>query len=298
MNKKSLCRSSKILVTGATGFIGTHLVGSLLESGHNVAILKRSESGLKGLEPVHEKIHIFISDTYKDICLGIKEFAPDAVVHLAALYLNQHKLEHIVDLINSNIVFGTHVLEAMTENGITRFLNIGTRWQHLKNKRYNPANLYSATKEAFKDILVYYEIKGIKYKTIELGDTYGIGDTRKKIMELLISACQKKGKLDLTPGEQILDLTAVDDIGAYVVTNIDSPVFFDNTTVSISGAVIKLHDLGVMIEKEFKTEKLFNWGGKSYRENEAMEPPLYYRKVQLNPDSLETYIKNIASGIV
>jgi nucleoside-diphosphate-sugar epimerase len=163
----------KILVTGATGFIGTHLVFSLLEHGHEVAILKRKDSGLKGLTSLQDQIQVFDADTYNDISFAIGKFAPDVVVHLAALYINQHKPEHIVDLINSNVLLGTHVLEAMTENGSLQFLNIGTRWQHLKNKRYNPANLYSATKEAFKDILGYYGTKGIRHKSLELGDTYG-----------------------------------------------------------------------------------------------------------------------------
>jgi nucleoside-diphosphate-sugar epimerase len=286
----------RVLVTGATGFIGTHLVFSLLEYGHNVAILKKKESGLKGLTSIQDKIQVFISDTYNDIFLAVKNFAPNVVVHLAALYINQHKSEYIADLINSNVLFGTYVLEAMAENGAAQFLNFGTRWQHVKNKRYNPANLYSATKEAFKNILTYYGARGIKHKTLELVDTYGQGDTRKKIMELLITACRKNEKIDLTLGEQLLDLTAVDDITTYIAAKINSPVFFDNKTVSISGAVIKLHDLGTMIEHDFRTKNLLNWGGKSYRENEVMTPPCYYKKVRLSPNSLEIYIKKAADG--
>jgi nucleoside-diphosphate-sugar epimerase len=288
----------KILVTGATGFIGTHLVFSLLEYGYDVAMIKRKDSGLKGLTSVQNKIQIFASDAYNDIFFAIEKFTPDVVVHLAALYINQHESEHIVGLINSNILFGTHVLEAMIKNGVSKFLNIGTRWQHLKNKQYNPANLYSATKEAFKDILIYYGTRGVKYKTLELGDTYGLDDTRKKVLDLLIDACLKRKPVDLSPGEQTLDLSYVDDICRFVSTRIQSENFFDNKTVSLSGTVIKLRDLGTMIEQESKTKELFNWGGKPYRENEIMEPPFYYRKMQLNPNSLKTYIKNAAEGII
>jgi nucleoside-diphosphate-sugar epimerase len=288
----------RVLVTGATGFIGSHLVPALLNCGHEVAILKRKDSSLKELASIQSKIQVFFSDTYNDIFFAIKKFFPNVVVHLAVMYVNQHNTEQIIDLINSNILFGTHILEAMTKNDVLNFLNIGTRWQHLKSKRYNPANLYSATKEAFKDILVYYATKGIKHKTLELGDTYGTGDTRKKIMELLITACQKKERLDLTPGEQVLDLTFVDDICQFILSKITSAAFFDNKTLSLSGAIIKLRDLGIMIEREFKIRGLFNWGGKLYRENEAMAPPLYYRKIQLSPNSLQTYIKDIADGTV
>jgi nucleoside-diphosphate-sugar epimerase len=298
MKKSNLCKSLKVLVTGATGFIGTHLVFSLLEYGHEVAILKRKDSGLKGLTSIQDKVQVFTSDTYHYICTGIKNFSPDVVIHLAALYINQHESGQIVDMINSNIVLGTNILEAMIKNNIMRFVNIGTRWQHLGNKRYNPANLYSATKEAFKSILAYYETKGIKYKTLEFSDTYGTGDTRKKIMELLITACQKEKKIDLTSGEQMLDLIAVNNITTFITTSINSSDFFDNKTLSISGTVIRLRDLGEMIEREFKVKGLFNWGGKPYRENETMTPPFYYRRIQLNQNSLETYIKNIAAGTI
>jgi nucleoside-diphosphate-sugar epimerase len=288
----------RVLVTGATGFIGTQLVFSLLEYGHKVAILKKKDSGLKRLMSIQSEMNVFASDTYSDICMAIRNFSPDMVIHLAALYVNQHKSEQIIDLMNSNIIFGANILEAMIENNAIKFVNIGTRWQHIGNKRYNPVNLYAATKEAFKNILAYYETRGIRHKTLELSDTYGVGDTRKKIMELLITACQKKEKLDLTPGEQTLDLIDVDDISAFITTSISSSDFFDNKTLSISGTVIKLHDLGKMIEKEFKIKGLFNWGGKPYRENEIMEPPFYYKKIQLNPNSLEAYIKNIVNDAV
>ncbi|WP_010254907.1 NAD-dependent epimerase/dehydratase family protein [Treponema primitia] len=284
----------RILITGATGFIGSHLVVSLLNAKHTIAILKRKSSGLKSLESLQERINILAVDTYYDINTGIKQFMPDMVIHLAALYINKHSPENIANLINTNITFGTQVLEAMMENRVMQFLNIGTRWQHIGNKRYCPANFYAATKAAFKDMLVYYEVQGIKHKTIELCDTFGAGDNRKKIMDILISACQNNDVVELTPGEQILDLSYVDDICEFITSNISAAGFFDNKTISLSGTTIRLRELGMMIEKAFKTSGSFKWGAKSYRDNEVMNPPIYYKKNQLNKDSLEKYIKNMA----
>jgi nucleoside-diphosphate-sugar epimerase len=258
-----------------------------------VAILKRKDSGLKGLATLQDRIQVFNPDTYEDISFAIGKFAPGVVVHLAALYINRHKPGEIAGLINSNILFGTHVLEAMQENSVTKFLTIGTRWQHIGNKRYCPANLYAATKEAFKDILVYYGTRGIKHKTIELCDTYGAGDTRKKILDLLIAACQKHEPVDLSPGGQVLDLSSVDDICRFILTGIQSETFFDNTTASLGGTVIKLRDLGKIVEEKYKTAGFLRWGAKPYRDREVMTPPVYFKKIQLNQNSLEDYLENM-----
>jgi hypothetical protein len=172
-------------------------------------------------------------------------------------------------------------------------LNIGTRWQHTENKRYNPANFYAATKEAFKNILIYYEKQGIKHKTIEINDTYGPGDTRKKVLDLLINACKNSEEIELTKGEQILDLSFVNDICRYVVKNIKSVGFFDNGTISLSGTIIKLRDLGLLIEEKSGKKNILKWGRKAYRENEIMTPPIYYRRINLNSESLENYLNAV-----
>ncbi|AEF86358.1 paratose synthase [Treponema primitia ZAS-2] len=283
----------KILITGATGFIGSHLIVSLLENKNVIAILKRDKTDLKNLTRYLNKIQIYQLNKDNTINSAMKIFSPDIVIHLATLYINNHRDEDIDDLITSNISFGTHVLEAMKNNNIKYILNIGTRWQHIGNKPYFPANLYAATKEAFKDILIYYESQGIQSKTIELCDTYGNEDTRKKVMDLLITACQKKEILELTQGEQILDLAYVRDITTFISTNIVSHVFFDNKTISLSGTIIKLRDLGAIIEKKYDGVGILKWGFKPYRINEVMNPPLYYKKIVLNQNSLQEYLNRL-----
>jgi hypothetical protein len=111
-------------------------------------------------------------------------------------------------------------------------------------------------------------------------------------MELLITACKKKEKFDLTPGGQSLDLSSVDDICRFIASRINSAAFFDNRTVSLSGTVIKLYDLGKLLEHKYNVTGLFNWGAKPYRNNEAMTPPVYYKRIILNQDSLRKYCGN------
>jgi nucleoside-diphosphate-sugar epimerase len=280
----------RVLVSGATGFIGRHLIAFLLESEFEVAILRRSNHDIENSAQFKNNIHRITSDSYEDICFGIKKFDPSVVIHLAALYKNNHEAKDISDLITSNITLGTYILESLAEKGGGNFLNVGTRWQHVGNKRYDPVNLYAATKESFKCILKYYERKNVLHKTVELCDTFGHGDTRKKIVDLLISAFTENRSLDLTPGGQVLDLSFVDDICEFIISNIKNIHFFDNKTISLCGTTIKLLDLGKMIENKFNKTGLLRWNIKPYRENEVMKPPIYYRKIQLRTDSLEKYI--------
>jgi nucleoside-diphosphate-sugar epimerase len=288
MAEITLCSVRRLLVTGATGFIGSHLIPLLLREKFQVAIIKRKQTRYE-----NNNVVIIDSDSYESINSGIQDFKPDIVIHLAALYLNKHTPAQIAELIDSNITFGTYILEAMAENNVSKFINIGTQAQHFGNKQYCPVNLYAATKEAFKDILAFYQDKGIQHKTIELFDTYGEGDTRKKIMELLINACRNKEPLDLTPGGQFIDLSSVDDICEFLAAHIKKQDFFDNGTIALSGTVLKLRDLGAMIESLFNAPGILRWGAKQYRENEMLNPPEYYPKVQLKADSLQDYIQKV-----
>ena len=264
----------KILCTGATGFIGSNLVPALLTQRYTVAVLKRKTSGLKRLENYKGSITTYDYSTYSDIYEVLQESKPDLLIHLATLYINKHTEDDVQPILDSNICFGMHILEAMKRSGVSKILNFGTRWQHINNELYNPANLYAATKQAFYDILRWYNKDGIMSKTLELCDTFGPNDIRKKIVNLLVEACKSKKMIDLSPGEQILDITYVDSLVEYIIANIENDSFFDNEVIQIAGSEIKLKDLGNIIEDACGVRGFFNWGKICYRENEIMKPPL------------------------
>jgi len=136
----------------------------------------------------------------------------DTVIHLASLYLKDHQSKQINDLITSNLLFGTRLLEASVKSSVKSFINTGTLWQHYQDKHYSPVNLYAATKQAFEDIAQYYrETSDLFFATIYLNDTYGPGDTRKKILNIWNSMTDSD-ILDMSPGEQKINLLHIDDV--------------------------------------------------------------------------------------
>ena len=149
----------------------------------------------------------------------LREANPDIVFHLASMFIAEHTSESVADLVHSNVLFSTQLAEAMVGSGCKRLVNTGTSWQHFQSADYRPVNLYAATKQAFEDILVYYhDAHDLSVVTLKLFDTYGPGDRRGKLLDILVEAAMSGEPLDMSPGEQIVDLTHVNDVATAFLT--------------------------------------------------------------------------------
>lgn len=295
----------KILISGGTGFIGTNLIERLLKDGHTVYLVVRKTTKKNNLRKEVLQ-HVFGGST-KDMTDFMKREKFDGVIHLASLFLAQHTQDTVKDLIDSNVLFGTQLLDASVAAHIPWFINTGTFWQHYNNKKYSPVNLYSATKQAFEVLAQYYlETSSINFVTIKLCDTYGSSDTRPKIFNLLSKISTSKETLDMSPGGQLLNINHIDDvINGYMrmVMLISQPKTakkLRGKSFAISAKkVISLKKLVTIFEKVTKTKLSINWGGRGYRPREVMVP---WNKGNLIPGwkqsvSLEDGIKkSIASG--
>ncbi|WP_237247325.1 NAD(P)-dependent oxidoreductase [Sideroxyarcus emersonii] len=269
-------RKAVALVTGATGFVGSHLVRRLVTEGWEVHILNRAESRL----PDHPEFaqttrHIHDGST-QGMAECVAQAKPDVVFHLASLFLAQHESKDIEPLVLSNVLFGSQLLEAMRINGVDKIVNTGTSWQHYNNEDYNPVCLYAATKQAFEDILAYYtEAASLKAVTLQLFDTYGPGDPRPKLFHLLAKTAKNQEALAMSPGEQLIDLVYIDDvIDAFLCAKdvlYELPKGHQVYAVS-SGQPLQLRELVAIYENELGVKLPIEWGKRTYRPREVMTP--------------------------
>ncbi|PHV71345.1 epimerase [Sporanaerobium hydrogeniformans] len=282
----------KILVSGATGYIGSNLVNKLIEEGNEVHVLVRKDSNycLIASKIKEKNIHVYTQDiqNLNDI---FNEVRPTVVIHLASLFKVNHEKEDVERLISSNILFGAQLLEVSVLCGVKYFLNTGTYWQHYLGEDYNPVNLYAATKEAFEKIAKFYlETSDLRIITLKLMDTYGPRDSRGKILNLIKDASQTNKILEMSGGEQELGLVYIDDvIKAYkkALKELVAMKAHEEKTYIVSPKEYLTLKNVVKIFEEVSNRKLnVYWGKRPYRTREIMKIQCKEKNILANEEIL------------
>ncbi|HZX25681.1 MAG TPA: NAD(P)-dependent oxidoreductase [Telluria sp.] len=267
---------SRLLVTGASGFVGAALARRLVELGHEVHLVLRPESAAPALGPsVQLHRHDGSTAGLADI---VRTAAPDAVFHLASLFLAAHTPADVERLVTSNVLFSTQLAEAMAGADVRLLVNTGTSWQHYEDAQYDPVNLYAATKQAFDAILRYYSAAaGLRVATLKLFDTYGPGDPRPKLLHLLKKTALSGAALAMSPGEQLIDIVHIDDVvAAFVLAwerlrdGAQAEAMADYAVSS--GAPLPLRELAALYARVTGLPLNIEWGGRAYRNREVMRP--------------------------
>lgn len=268
----------RALVTGATGFVGSHLVGQLLADQWTVHVLARPESRLDPLSASLGRLVVHRFDGGIDGMADIvRQARPDVVFHLASRFVAEHQAADVPRLIESNLLLGCLLVEAMSLQEVRYLVNAGTSWQHYQGREFDPVNLYAATKQAFEALLGYYvAARDMRVITLKLFDTYGKDDPRPKLMGLLLNAARTNQPLGLTPGEQRIDLVHVDDAArAFLVAGerlLEGKVGGSEQYAVSSGQAITPRDLVDRINAIIGRDLPVSWGQRPYRDREVMVP--------------------------
>jgi nucleoside-diphosphate-sugar epimerase len=193
---------NNILLTGATGFLGSHILESFISQGFDVAVIKRSKSDLWRISHLLGKFKIYNIDNinFKTI---FEEFKPEIIVHTACSY--GRNSETIIDVVNTNLIFGLELLEESIKNNVKTFINTDS----LLPRNIND---YSISKAQFTDWL-NKKSNQIQVVNFRIEHMYGVKDDDKKFIPWLINA-MKNGdeQINLTSGIQMRDFIYITDI--------------------------------------------------------------------------------------
>ena len=206
--------ANKCIITGATGYIGSHVLKYLLSRGWDIHVIADPRFGYDNIKDILSQIDVFeYCGNVIALCDYFKTVNADVVFHLAAAVITNYKPEQVPILIQSNIQFGAEVLEAMRYSDTRLIVSTGSYWQNYNNNDYNPVDLYAATKEAFEKIVqLYVDAWEFRHINLRLFDVYGEDDKRPKLWNTLREIAGTERSIAVSPGEQKLDLIHINDV--------------------------------------------------------------------------------------
>lgn len=256
----------RILLTGATGFLGSHLAKALHSEGHELIILKRRTSSLRRLEHIIRDVVLFDLEELDSSVLFKSHGTVNAVIHSATCYGRSG--ESAEQIFEANSRFPLALLEAASTSGTSIFINSDTSLD-----KY--LNAYSLSKKQFAEWGKYFSDRyDIRFVNLRLEHFYGPGDDESKFTTHVIRSCiGNASELKLTLGEQKRDFIYIDDAVSAYATVLAKKDDFLNQFIELdvgSGNAVTIREFVETVHRMTGSGTKLDFGAVPYREGEVM----------------------------
>jgi nucleoside-diphosphate-sugar epimerase len=265
----------KILVTGATGFIGNYVIDELLK--HNIEIFSVQRS-TKSEKVLSKKIHIIETDDlfsesiewWETKCNGI-----DIVLHLAWFTKSR---EYLDSYENIHCLTGSlNLARAAVLAGVKRFIGIGTcveydlTYQTLSiDTPLKPLSIYAATKVGlFLNLTQFFKTNSVNFTWCRIFHVYGDSDDKNRFIPYLKSKLDLNEEVNLPNGVQIRDFLNVTEVARII-----SDLTLSGKTGPInvcSGVPKSIQEIAIQVADQFQKRDLI----KFEKDNENLDSYSY-----------------------
>lgn len=224
----------KVIVTGGAGFIGSHIVDSLIDKGYVVSVIDNLSTGK--LKYVDERVSFYQLDITKkgDIDAAFEKEKPEIVIHTAAQVMLRKSIENPIEDATKNILGTINVLEACRKHNVKKIIYTSTGGARVGEPEYlpvdekhpiNPCSPYGISKHSAEHyVWMYNKLYGIDYLIFCFGNVYGPRDDSSygRVTSVFIDKMLKgEQPVIFGDGEQKRDFIFVLDLAEFIVNSIE-----------------------------------------------------------------------------
>ncbi len=213
----------KVLVTGGSGFIGSHLIPELVELGHDVYSLERYVTGRYVLGGQREVKTVF-GDLRNHFAVRkiVRDIQPEAVIHLASVSPVSYSYDHPIEAMETNFLGTVNLAESCLREAphFKHFLFAGTSEEYgnqekvplKETAKLHPESPYAVSKVAADNYLQYmHDAYDFPVTVLRNFNTYGRKDNTHFVVERIIVQMLQGNVVRLGDPTPIRDLMYVDD---------------------------------------------------------------------------------------
>jgi dTDP-glucose 4,6-dehydratase len=248
---------SRVFVTGAGGFIGSHLCEKLVASGHQVrAFVRYNGKGMEGwldAFPARNRIEVVAGDIRDYDGIARAMAGSDVVFHLAALIGIPYSYESPLAYVKTNVEGTYNVLEAARMTQVRRVVITSTSEVYGtakyvpidENHPLQPQSPYSATKTGADQLgLSYHMAFGLPVAVARPFNTYGPRQSARAIIPSLATQ-MLSGQKEIQVGslDPVRDLTYVEDTAAGLVTIAETDAFVGRVVNIGTGSAVSIAEI-------------------------------------------------------
>lgn len=265
-----------VLITGITGFLGSHIAENLVSNGIQVIGLKRMNSDVwrcKEFEGKISWVNIASDGFFRD---ELKTYSFDTIIHGAWIGVESSTRDDW-DEQSKNIPFLVSLLDVAKAVGVKKFIFLGSQAEYgnidgkiSEDQKTNALNAYGSIKLACLEIVkTFCETNEINWIWLRLFSLFGDKENKNWLIPSLVESMLTTKQMDFTLGEQKYAYLYVKDFALILNKIITMPVesgvynISSNQTRTIKSFVEDIRDY---INPEF----ILNFGVLNYRNNQSM----------------------------
>jgi len=259
-----------VLVTGAAGFIGSHLVESLVRAGADVRAFvrynSRNDYGWLDDLPfdVSREIDVFRGDLVNPEAVARAVEMRDQILHLGALIPIPYSYRHPREFVSANVVGTLNVLEAVRARGVARLVQVSssevygtpTEFPIPETAPLNAQSPYAATKVAADQLALSYAAAfDLPVVIARPFNTFGPRQSMRAVIPTIITAAINEDEIVLGSTAPTRDFLYVEDTVAGLMScAVASGI--EGTVINLgTGSEISVGDVANLILGELGVEK-------------------------------------------